>query len=298
VSTEDEQQDTPEGGAPDASTEAPTETPADTSAAAPPAPGAGEPAEPAEPAAAGEGPGTDVEPVEPAPVAAVSAPAPPVDSFRSRLLMPIVLPLGSIFVAVLVALNISRLFLAGGKEQAPAVIIATVITVGILIGAAALSAARHVRTSSLVLGLSLVLVLVFSAGLITYGSGAEKEKAAGPGAPTGPPVNIIEVDALPSLSFQAKDFNTVPGINEIHYIDKGGTHTLVFSDPKLSYFNLAVPSGPTKGKVLLQTGDYDIYCTIPGHRAAGMEAKIHVAAGAVAPPAAGASATTTTAPGG
>jgi plastocyanin len=215
------------------------------------------------------------------------------DTFRSRLLMPIVLPLASIFVAVLVALNISRLFLAGGEEQAPAVIVATVITVGILVGAGALSAARHVRTSSLVLGLSLVLVLVFSAGLITFGSGEEKDEGGGSAAPKGPAINTFQVDALPALKFQATEFTAPAGINEIEYVDKGGTHTLVFSDPSLSFFNLAVPQGPTKGKVDLEAGkDYTIYCTISGHRAAGMEAVVHV--GAAPPPAAGPGDTTTT----
>ncbi len=164
--------------------------------------------------------------------------------------MPLVLPLASIFVVVLVALNISRLFLAGGKTQSAAVIVATVITVGILVGASALAAAKHMRTSSLVLGLSLVLVLVFSAGLITFGSGEEKKnEASGPAAPTGPAVNTLAIDALPTLSFQATEFTVPAGINEIEYVDKGGTHTLVFADPKLGYFNLGVPAGPTKGKV-------------------------------------------------
>jgi plastocyanin len=172
-----------------------------------------------------------------------------------------------------------------------------VLTVGILIGAAALSAAEHVRTSSLVLGLSLVLVLIFSAGLITFGSGEEKEKAAGPAAPTGAAVNTFQVDALPSLAFQATEFTTVAGINQIEYVDKGGTHTLVFSDPTLSYFNLAVPGGPTKGKVELVAGkDYTIYCTIAGHRAAGMEAVVRVTDGP--PPAGAADTTTTTVPAG
>ncbi|MGZ8761850.1 MAG: hypothetical protein ACXW2Y_00830 [Acidimicrobiia bacterium] len=228
--------------------------------------------------ASGETPGAVlVAPPEEAPVPAVEVAPAPADTFRSRLLMPIVLPLASIFVAVLVALNISRLFLAGGEEQAPAVIIATVITLGILIGAAALSAARHVRTSQLVLLLSLVLVLILSAGLITFGAGEAHEEGTGSAAPTGPAVTSFEVDALPSLKFQADEFDTVAGINEIEYVDKGGTHTLVFSDPTLSYFLLAVPGGPFKGKVLLDAGkDYDIYCTIPGHREAGMEAVVRV----------------------
>ena len=118
-------------------------------------------------------------------------------------------------------------------------------------------------------------------------------RATGSAAPTGPAVASFEVDALPSLKFQADTFDTVAGINEIEYVDKGGTHTLVFSDPSLSYFLLAVPEGPFKGKVELGAGkEYDIYCTIPGHREAGMEAVVRV--GDAPPPADGTADTTTT----
>jgi len=84
----------------------------------------------------------------------------------------------------------------------------------------------------------------------------------------------LEVDALPSLSFQAKDFSVPAGIIQINYNDLGGPHTLTFTDPKLSGFQLAVPQGPKTGKVDLKPGTYTIYCTIPGHRAAGMQATV------------------------
>jgi len=243
---------------------------------------------------AGDTPGTVlVAPSGEAPVPAVEVSPASEENFRTRLLLPIVLPLASIFVVVLVALNISRLFLAGGEEQGPAVIIATVLTVGILIGAALLSAARHVRTSQLVLLMSLVLILIFSAGLITFGAGEAHEKGVESAAPTGPAVASFEVDALPSLKFQADTFDAVAGINEIEYVDKGGTHTLLFSDPSLSYFLLAVPAGPFKGKVELEAGkEYDIYCSIAGHREAGMEAVVRV--GDAPPPADGTTGDTTT----
>jgi hypothetical protein len=104
-------------------------------------------------------------------------------------------------------------------------------------------------------------------------------KSLGPLAydqPTGAPVATLEVDALPSLSFQAKDFTVPAGIVRINYINRGGTHTLVFDNPSLSGFQLAVPQGPASGKVQLQPGTYIIYCTIPGHRQAGEQATITV----------------------
>jgi hypothetical protein len=99
--------------------------------------------------------------------------------------------------------------------------------------------------------------------------------------PTGAPVATLEVDALPSLSFQAKDFTVPAGIVKINYIDLGGTHTLVFDNPKLSGFELSVPQGLASGKVRLQPGTYTIYCTIPGHRQAGEQATITVTANGV-----------------
>jgi plastocyanin len=94
--------------------------------------------------------------------------------------------------------------------------------------------------------------------------------------PTGTPVGTLEINALPSLTYQANNFTVPAGTIQINYISKGGTHTLVFDNPKLSGFELYVPQGPTSGKVQLEPGAYTIYCTIPGHRQAGEQATITV----------------------
>jgi plastocyanin len=195
-----------------------------------------------------------------------------------------------------VALNISRVFLAG--PGAPAVIVATTLTVLILGGAAWISSAGHLRTSSLALGVSLALLIVLSAGLVTFGAGEEDEEAEGPAAPTGPAVASFEVDALPSLAFQSDSFTTSAGINEITYVNRGGTHTLVFTDPALSYFELVVPPSPDKGKVELTAGEeYVVYCSIAGHREAGMEATLTVTEAAAPAEGGGTTDTTTAGPG-
>src|SRR5262249_60356084 len=101
-----------------------------------------------------------------------------------------------------------------------------------------------------------------------------ERRGGGSKQPAGPPVGTLDVDALPSLSFQATEFSVPPGVIQVNYNDLGGPHTLVFDNPKLSGFQLAVPQGPKTGKVQLDPGSYTIYCTIPGHRAAGMHANV------------------------
>ena len=205
--------------------------------------------------------------------AELEAGPPAVDPVRDRLLLPIALPLLSMVAVFLYVVNLSRVFLASGENTS--VLVGTIVTVAILAGGAAISASPRLRSSTLVMALAGFMVLILSAGLLSLGPSEEK-KAAGGGfkQPAGPPVATLEVDALPSLSFQAKEFSVPAGVIQINYNDLGGTHTLTFSDPKLSAFQLAVPQGPKTGKVDLKPGTYTIYCTIPGHRAAGMQATV------------------------
>lgn len=205
--------------------------------------------------------------------AELEAGPPAVDPVRDRLLLPIALPLLSMLAVFLYVVNLSRVFLASGENTS--VLVGTIVTVAILAGGAAISASPRLRSSTLVMVLAGFMVVILSAGLLSLGP--SEEKASGGGGfkqPAGPPVATLEVDALPSLSFQAKEFSVPAGIIQINYNDLGGTHTLTFSDPKLSGFQLAVPQGPKTGKVDLKPGTYTIYCTIPGHRAAGMQANV------------------------
>jgi plastocyanin len=198
------------------------------------------------------------------------------EALWTRLILPIALPVLAAIGVLLWTLNLSRAFIAGGKTGA--LVIVLIITVSIMAGAALMSAMPRMRTTSKLLIVAFAIALITSAGIVTIGASEEKEKAGGGGyvEPTGAPVASVEIDALPSLKFQAKEFPTKAGVNEIKYIGKGGTHTLVFEDPQLAGFELQVPPDDS-GKVDLKAGSYVVYCSIPGHRAAGMEATIKVA---------------------
>jgi plastocyanin len=201
------------------------------------------------------------------------------DPVRDRLLLPLLLPLGAMVAVFLFVVNISRVFLASGSDAS--VIVGTIITVGILAGGAAISATPRLRSSTLVMMLAGMTIIVMSAGLLSLGPSEETEEAGATGyqQPGGPPVGTLEVQALPSNTFQATEFTVPAGIIQVNYVQVGGTHTLVFSNPEFSGFQLAVPGGPETGKVELEPGNYTIYCTIPGHRAAGMQANVTVTPG-------------------
>jgi hypothetical protein len=92
--------------------------------------------------------------------------------------------------------------------------------------------------------------------------------------PRGAPVATLTITALPTLSYQTNEYTVPAGIIEIELTSAGGTHTLVFDDPRFRAFELAVPQGPVRGKVELKPGKYVIYCSVPGHRDAGEQATI------------------------
>lgn len=202
---------------------------------------------------------------------------------KGRMVRALWIPIVAVLGVVFYVLNFSRVLIAGKGN--PAIIVASIATVAILVGATILSAAPRMRTSSLVMLVAGALGLLLAAGSVVVGHADEKKAAGGPVGPTGPAVGTLDVTAEASLTFDKKAYTVPAGIIDVNYIDGGGTHTLVFDDPALKYFQLGVPGGPTKGKVELVAGKtYTIYCTIPGHRAAGMEATVTV--GAAAPPAA------------
>jgi plastocyanin len=213
-------------------------------------------------------------PVEaPEPLAIEAAPDPEREALWTRLILPIALPILAGLGVLLWTLNLSRVFIAGGKTGS--LVTVMIVTVSIMAGAAAMSAMPRMRTTSKLLIVAFAIALIVSAGIITLGPSEAHDEAGGGGyqEPKGAPVATLEVDALPTLEFQADEFTTKAGINEIKYIDEGGTHTLVFEDTKFAGFILEVPPDDS-GKVDLAKGDYVIFCNIPGHRAAGMEATV------------------------
>ena len=98
------------------------------------------------------------------------------EPIKDRLILPLLIPWLSIAAVALLVLNISRVFLAG--DSTSALVIAALLTVGILLGASALSAAPGARTSSLAMFLVLSLVILVSAGLVSLGPSLNDSEGA------------------------------------------------------------------------------------------------------------------------
>jgi plastocyanin len=199
---------------------------------------------------------------------------------RDRLWLPLLLPVGSILLVAFVVLNISRLLLTSGADGS--VLVGTLLTVGILVVAVVIAASPRIRTTPLWAMSAGALIIVLAIGTLSVGpAGEKKEEAAGFVEPTGPADAVLSVTALSSLKFDQSEYSTSAGILDIKYLNGGGQHTLLFTDAKLAGFVLAVgPPEETSGKVELAEGTYTFFCSIPGHRAAGMQADIVVTAAA------------------
>lgn len=198
---------------------------------------------------------------------------------KDRLWLPFLIPVGAILVVALFTINISRIFLAANQDSKdPAVVAGVILTLAVLIGCSVVAATPKLRTSSLAITMMVVTAIVMLAGSLTLGAAENKEVASA--EPTGPAIGTLEVDAT-NFQFQAPNFDVPPGIIEVKYVAKEGSHTLAFDEPQFSYVLLSQPGGASASKITAVDGQtYTIYCTLPGHRAAGMHSTITVKTGA------------------
>jgi uncharacterized cupredoxin-like copper-binding protein len=94
-----------------------------------------------------------------------------------------------------------------------------------------------------------------------------------PTAPKSVPVTEVEFKIeLPST-------NLSPGAYTFDLTNKGHVgHDLVFNGPGVSNEKTPVidPGKTAKLTVDLKSGTYDVYCSVPGHKQAGMDVKVNV----------------------
>jgi plastocyanin len=118
----------------------------------------------------------------------------------------------------------------------------------------------------------LTVAVVGSIALLACG-GDDDDTSAAPESSGGAGVEVVAHD----IGFDADSYDATAGTVALHYVNDGATaHTLVIED--VDDFKLEVTSNGDEddGTVDLAAGTYTIYCDVPGHRQAGMEATLEV----------------------
>src|SRR3954451_6848331 len=107
------------------------------------------------------------------PSESLGADAPSEDTpLKTRLLLPLLVPLLSIAIVAVLVLNISRVFLPGDEAVAWAMGVFTPLA--ILVGPSSLAAAPRLKTSSLAVILGCMFLVVSSACLVPLGASLDE----------------------------------------------------------------------------------------------------------------------------
>lgn len=206
--------------------------------------------------------------------------------FRARVFVPLMLPVGALAAFGLFAFSLSRVFLA--ISSLGAVFLALLVAGYVLVLASLVAARPHVSSQALGIGLVVAMVGVTAAGAAGAAAGVrpvehEEEQAAEEGAegaegeagaeaPEGALV-LVAVDI---------DFSEAPETAEAgevtFFLDNQGAalHDVTVEEAGDTLVVEADGGETDTGTIELAAGAYTYYCSVPGHRAAGMEGTLEV----------------------
>jgi plastocyanin len=196
-------------------------------------------------------------------------PTGPVDrpTFRSKFLMPLIVPVAVAAAIVFYVLNVSRIFLA--NDETLALVYASIITVLILAGGTVLAASPRVRSSSLTLIIGGSLLVLLLGGMISIGA-ASPNVASGPTQCTPVKIKIATTaGANNALAFTPNKLTAKAGCIQVT-VKFDGTHTLQFTAGAAAQAFPTLDQNKPSWSATLPAGTYPFECTIPGHATAGM----------------------------
>ena len=127
-------------------------------------------------------------------------------------------------------------------------------------------------------GRAAAVAALLAAGLLlaACGGGGDGDHDEAYVEPQGPASETISIEAK-NFSFTPDDILAEPGIAKLELVGEGGLHDLVFDNGAYPGFHVEVQGSETDSKKInLERGKFTFYCTLPGHRANGMEGTLRV----------------------
>ncbi|MFM8237108.1 MAG: plastocyanin/azurin family copper-binding protein [Actinomycetota bacterium] len=196
------------------------------------------------------------------------------------LLVPLLLPAVVVLGVVVIVMNVSRIFLATHGNLPT--IIGTVVLMAILIGATVLSASKHLSTQTIVLLVSVFVVAMMSSGWITLGKSEAKKEPEATALPADlKTTQVIKMTGAPggAFSFSPASFQVKTGLARVEITWAAPGHAAAFYDEAVRLGEL-LDEGAEATSVGVayfgEEGEYEFYCPIPGHAAAGMKGIVDV----------------------
>jgi uncharacterized cupredoxin-like copper-binding protein len=207
--------------------------------------------------------------------------------FRERAFLPVILPLGVIVGFFLFAFSLSRVFLA--LPQIVSTLTALTVAGYLLLIAGLVAARPRIGSTALGVGVVLGMVAVVAAGAISAAAGPREFHAAvgeDHDEPADPDTEENDEEAVEvpddAIVFTAIDIDFVedtqqaPAGEAVFTLVNEGA---IFHDLTIDELGIHIEANPGETvteTVQLEAGTYDYYCSVPGHRAAGMEGTLEV----------------------
>jgi plastocyanin len=207
--------------------------------------------------------------------------------FRTRVLLPLLLPLLALAAIIGFAFSLSRVLLA--VSEAGSNMIALFVALYVLLVAAVVATRPRISSKALGIGLVLGLLAVGVSGGLGAAAGMrplheEEEHAEGESVASGEGEVAEGVTEVPEGAFAwvavdidfAEAPDVVPsGEQTIAIVNEGAiVHNVVFEGTNVK---VEAQGGATEVEEFdLEPGTYTYFCDVPGHRAAGMVGTISV----------------------
>lgn len=203
--------------------------------------------------------------------------------FRERAFVPLMLPLALVAGFGLFAFSLSRVLLA--IPEFSSVFVALMVAAYVLVVATLVSARPHLPPRALAVGLVIGMLGVTAAGVAGAAAGVrpvhEEEEAEGGEGEEGEDAAEFPADALVFVAVDTayEEAPTTAEAGELTLgLDNQGSapHDVTIEEAEDETVVEANGGETATGTIELEPGSYTYYCSVPGHRAAGMEGSLEV----------------------
>lgn len=208
------------------------------------------------------------------------------DDLRDRFFTPFVLPVTVIGVMLLFGISMARIMLA--ISELGAALLAMLAAGYIMAMAFFVEARRRIPPRALGAALALGLIGLVGAGAVANAAGVREVEHAEEGGEAAGEESIASPDLPEGEVFVAQDIlyaeapETVPTGDLTFVLENQGQieHNIVMEELGDELVVEAAAGAVETGDITLEAGDYVYYCSIAGHREAGMEGTLTAEEGA------------------